>query len=196
MGTNVRSHFKSGKRLGGCGPASSPSGEMMSLREKVKESLWTLCGIGLLILLLAIYNGPNLIIPELKRVYLHHLSAKEGAANGKVESAFTQNQCNGTQPIDAFLACMKKFTDDLTKAVNEKSPIHQQRLWLEVKWDFADSSEDVKELGWNYPRALWDGNNWSCPPGTSPYSIEAERKAGAVEYVHCLSEKEVAEHAR
>jgi hypothetical protein len=60
-----------------------------------------------------------------------------------------------------------------------------------VRWGIADS-DGANELGWNYPRAQWDGQKWACPVGTNPYQLETEELAGALEYVHCLSEKEAA----
>lgn len=131
--------------------------------------------------------------------YLRHLDAKEAALLKKA-LAVSEDKCpdpekNATkrqfeQQMDSFIACTGKFAKDFQMVTDEVSAIHQRRLRLDVKWGIAESTEDAKELGWNYPRAIWDGHQWDCPEGAAPYSIEAEKQAGADEYVHCLSEKE------
>jgi hypothetical protein len=171
--------------------ASSPGGEMMSLREKVKETLWTLSGIGLLTLLLAFYNAPT-IISGLRVMYLRHLKAEEAAIYKKIRPGYYQckePENPNQQQIESMRSCEDKFFADIEKGVGEAVAIHQRRLRLEVRWGDAES-DGAKELGWDHPRAQWDGVKWGCPAGTNPYEIETEMLAGADEYVHCLSEEE------
>jgi hypothetical protein len=160
--------------------------------KTIKE---TLLGIGIIVFLLGIFLIPNNITP-LESMYLDHLKAKEDAINRKFTVA-TEFHCEAPknpteQQMESFLACTDRHLDNLNMITVEAFAIHQKRLRLDVKWGIA-SKEDAKELGWNYPRPEWDGHNWTCPAGTNPYAIEIEKRAGALAFVHCLSQKEAVE---
>jgi hypothetical protein len=169
---------------------------MMSLREKAKETLWTLSGIGLFILALAIYNGSE-TLGMLHGVYLRHLKTEEDAIQKKLaplhECEKLVNQVEQYGKLSQ--SCLDILLVDYTKELSEARELHERRLRSEVRWGDAEL-DGAKELGWNYARPQWDGHKAVCPEGTKAYEIEIEMLSGADQFVHCLSGIEAAEYLR
>jgi hypothetical protein len=128
----------------------------------------------------------------LKLAYLRHLKRAENELDVKVRSLPACADWTaqiGKMPKEQAYAAIKCDAENYQTVMNlltRAIEIHHQRLSLEVRWGIADSKSDADELGWNHPRATWNGTTWVCPTLTHPQVVKAEQDAGADEYIHCL----------
>ena len=156
----------------------------------MKGVLRSLAGVLVLLLALAIYNADSLITGA-RLAYLRHLQAQQGAVDAQVRSLPHCPEITlgmSQEQIHAAVECQENNYQSAMTLLGEASAIHKKRLRLDVEWGFADgSTKDATELGWDHPRAVWNGKEWLCPQGSEPRVVEAEKEAGSEFYVHCFS---------
>ena len=167
---------------------------MPKIPKTLKETALVLGVICVLLVPLTLDNlGP------LKGMYLRHLLAKEKDLDAQSRSL---PHCANwaaemdTMPKEQAYAAMKCEHDNYNnsiKLLSKAISVHNERLYLEVKWDMAVSDADANELGWNHAKPEWNGQDWACPSGTELRSVPAAKEAGATEYMRCFPKENAPE---